>query len=100
VRSARFQRRLSFYDIGTPDDYLRTALHLANRDGGGLIGRGCRIHQSARVEDSVLWDDVEVGEGAMLRQCVVTDGVHVPGDTSWVGVTMRQPTASSRPVSE
>jgi hypothetical protein len=37
----------------------------------------------------VLWDDVEVGEGTMLKECVVTDGVSVPADTSWVGVTIR-----------
>ena len=25
----------------------------------------------------------------MLRECVVTDGVRVPADTSWHGVTLR-----------
>ena len=25
----------------------------------------------------------------MLRDCIVTDGVRVPADTSWHGVTMR-----------
>ena len=25
----------------------------------------------------------------MLRECVVTDGVRVPADTSWHGVTIR-----------
>jgi hypothetical protein len=30
-----------------------------------------------------------VEDGAMLRECVVTDGVRVPADTSWHGVTMR-----------
>jgi hypothetical protein len=36
-----------------------------------------------------LWDDVVVEAGAMLRECVVTDGVRVPSDTSWHGVTIR-----------
>ena len=26
----------------------------------------------------------------MLRECIVTDGAHVPADTSWIGVTMRR----------
>jgi ADP-glucose pyrophosphorylase len=26
----------------------------------------------------VLWDDVRVGAGAVLTECVVADGVHVP----------------------
>ena len=80
-----------FLDIGTADDYLRTSLLLAGCEGTALLGRGARVHGSARVEASVLWDDVEVGEGALLRQCVVTDGVRVPADTSWIGVTLRVP---------
>ena len=86
-----FVTRGEFFDIGTPDDYLRTSLLLGARQGGALHGRGARVHASARVEQSVLWDDVEVGEGTLLRQCVVTDGVRVPADTSWIGVTMRRP---------
>jgi len=87
-----------FMDIGTPADYLQTSRLLANRDAAerGLPlprweqGDRSTIHQSARVEDSILWDDVEVGEGAMLRECVVTDGIRVPGETSWIGVTIRR----------
>jgi NDP-sugar pyrophosphorylase family protein len=90
--------RAEFMDIGTPADYLSTALALAVRDAAerGLpvptaqLGARSAVHPSARVEDSILWDDVEVGEGTMLRECVVTDGVHVPADTSWIGVTMRR----------
>jgi mannose-1-phosphate guanylyltransferase len=80
-----------FYDIGTPDDYLRTSLLFSRReDGGTSVGAGTRIDPSARIEDSVLWDDVEVGAGSMLKQCIVTDGTHVPDDTSWVGVSLRR----------
>ena len=82
-----------FMDIGTPADYLATSLLLSQRDGSGPApGRGTRIHPLARIEESILWDDVEVGDGAMLRQCVVTDGVRVPDDTSWTGVTIRRAT--------
>jgi NDP-sugar pyrophosphorylase family protein len=80
-----------FHDIGTPDDYLRTSLVLARREGTStLYGRGTRVDATAHIEDSVLWDDVEVGAGTMLRQCIVTDGALVPEDTSWVGVTLRR----------
>ena len=88
-----------FMDIGTPADYLQTSRLLSTRDAvaRGLQpprsfeqGVGSTIAQSARIEDSILWDDVEVGDGAMLRACVVTDGVHIPGDTSWIGVTIRR----------
>jgi NDP-sugar pyrophosphorylase family protein len=86
-----------FMDIGTPADYLQTSRLLAARDAAArgvppaqyLAGARSTVPQSARVEDSILWDDVVVGEGTMLRECVVTDGVHVPADTSWIGVTLR-----------
>jgi len=77
-----------FVDIGTPSDYLATSLKLAEREAVDL-NAGVAIARSARVERSVLWDDVVVEDGAMLRECVVTDGVTVPADTSWHGVTIR-----------
>jgi NDP-sugar pyrophosphorylase family protein len=79
-----------FFDIGTPDDYMRTSLLVACREGDTPL-QGARTHvdPTARVEASILWDDVEVGAGSMLRGCVVADGARVPGDTSWSGVTLR-----------
>jgi len=87
-----FRTQAEFMDIGTPADYLNTALAIAEREQVPLAGARSRIHVSARVERSVLWDDVVVEEGAMLKECVVADGVVVPADTSWHGVTLRVPT--------
>jgi mannose-1-phosphate guanylyltransferase len=79
-----------FLDIGTAADYLETSLLVASREGRPRApAAGGRIDPSARVERSILWENVTVGEGAMLRDCVVTDGVQVPADTSWHGVTIR-----------
>jgi mannose-1-phosphate guanylyltransferase len=83
-----FRTSASFFDIGTASDYLETSLILAKREGADLVGHA-RIADGARVERSILWDDVVVGEGSSLRECVVTDGVRVPADTSWHGVTIR-----------
>jgi mannose-1-phosphate guanylyltransferase len=85
-----FRTTAEFFDIGTPADYLSTSLMLAEREGVNLVaGSGAAIEAGARVERSILWDDVVVGEGSMLRECIVTDGVHVAADTSWRGVTIR-----------
>ena len=80
-----------FFDIGTPGDYLRTSLLLADRERfpNQLIGANARIDANARLESSVVWDDVEVGAGALIRASVVTDGARVPAGTSWTGVTIR-----------
>jgi mannose-1-phosphate guanylyltransferase len=79
-----------FLDIGVPGDYLRTSLLLARREGvATLCGLRARVDPTARLEDSVLWDDVEVGARSTLRECIVTDGASVPSDTSWVGASLR-----------
>jgi NDP-sugar pyrophosphorylase family protein len=79
-----------FLDIGTPDDYLRTSLLLTRRESGApLHGARTKIDPSARVEESIIWDDVQVEAGAVLRQCIVADGTRVPAGTSWIGVTLR-----------
>jgi mannose-1-phosphate guanylyltransferase len=50
----------SFWDIGTVADYWNTSQAW-----------------SPDATRSILWDDVRVDSGAVLDECVVTDGVHV-----------------------
>ena len=66
----------SFFDIGTIADYWVTSQALAGREAAP--GRNVRVDPTARVGQSILWDDVEVGAGATLDDCIVTDGVAVP----------------------
>jgi NDP-sugar pyrophosphorylase family protein len=81
-------------DIGTPAEYLRANLDvLAGRvkppvdpwtrgtrgTGGCWIGEGVDLRGTA--EASVLGDHAVVPEGAVLRRCVVWDGVTVPEGT-------------------
>jgi NDP-sugar pyrophosphorylase family protein len=87
-----------FFDIGAPSDYLRTSRLLAQREEGvALHGQRTRIDPTARVDDSILWDDVEVGARAILRGCIVTDGVRVPDDASWTGVSLRRAVGDLEP---
>jgi NDP-sugar pyrophosphorylase family protein len=85
-----FTCRTEFFDIGTPADYLRTSLLLSARENGApSLGSQARVDASARIEESILWDDVEVAAGSVLRRCIVADGVRVPPGASWTGVTLR-----------
>jgi mannose-1-phosphate guanylyltransferase len=36
-----------------------------------VIGAGCRIGPGARIEGTVLWERVEIGGGAVVRDCVI-----------------------------
>jgi mannose-1-phosphate guanylyltransferase len=84
-----FRTAAEYLDVGTPADYLDSSLLLADRESRRPVGAGVRIAADARLERSILWDDVVVEAGAMLRECVVADGTRVPADTSWHGVTLR-----------
>jgi NDP-sugar pyrophosphorylase family protein len=68
----------SFLDIGTPRDCLDTSLLLARREGARLVGERTSVASSAVLTDTVLWDDVTVGQGAELRECIVADGATIP----------------------
>jgi NDP-sugar pyrophosphorylase family protein len=69
-----------FFEIGTPRDYLETCLALAQeeRRDGTPVGNRVRIDPSARLERTVVWNDVQVEAGCELVDCIVGDGVHLP----------------------
>lgn len=88
-----------FVDIGTPRDYLEANLAIAAAEGRHtpLVGERCHVSASARLVDSVLWDDVEVGAGVSLERCVVVDGARIPPDRHYVDVALAPAPATVEP---
>ena len=41
------------------------------------------VDRSARVSESVIWDDVAVGADATLERCIVADGAKIPAGASF-----------------
>ena len=72
-----FQTDAAFFDVGTAEDYLRTSQAFLASERVDA-GRRVTIDPSARLVRSILWDDVVVGAGASLTDCIVADGVQVP----------------------
>jgi mannose-1-phosphate guanylyltransferase len=68
----------SFLDIGTPADCLDSSLELAEREGPRLVGQKSEIDPDATLVRTAIWDDVSVGAGASLRDCIVGDGARIP----------------------
>ena len=74
-----FPTAKEFFDIGSPRDYLRTALTFAEREHRPPDrGRNSIVAADANVTDTVLWDRVRIGRAAHLSRCVVADDVTVP----------------------
>jgi NDP-sugar pyrophosphorylase family protein len=84
-RIAAFVSDGPFYDIGTPADYLATSLAIARAEGLGdvlPVGRGTRVHATARLERTAVWDEATIEAGVELTDCVVGNGVTVPAGLS------------------
>jgi mannose-1-phosphate guanylyltransferase len=70
-----------FIEVGTPADYRRVHERLAAEDGVSpwTGGAGAAVDPTARLDRTILWDDVTIGAGVVLERCVVTDRTRVPG---------------------
>jgi len=73
-----------FLDIGTPADYLAThrSISAAPTSKEFSSGHRCLVHPSARLDGSVLWNDVTVGAHCRVTNCVLADGVRLPDGTN------------------
>jgi NDP-sugar pyrophosphorylase family protein len=79
-----FLCQADFWDVGTPADYLDACLSIGASEGKlPQIGRGSIVDETARLADTVVWDEVRVGAGAVLERCVVADGVEIPAGASF-----------------
>jgi mannose-1-phosphate guanylyltransferase len=76
---AAFTCAAAFRDIGTASDYLNTSAELAAIEGDRRAnGNRTVIDPSARTVRTTVWDDVTIGPGAELFECIVGDGVRIP----------------------
>jgi mannose-1-phosphate guanylyltransferase len=48
--------------------------------GTVIAGRGVRVGRDVRLENVILWDNVEVEDGSRLQNCIVADGIRVSGN--------------------
>lgn len=71
---AAFVSDALFRDIGTPADCLETSLQLAREEGDRLVSPRASVDATATLECSAVWDDVTIGAGARLVECIVGDG--------------------------
>jgi NDP-sugar pyrophosphorylase family protein len=93
---AAFVCNASFRDIGTPADYLETSIQLTEVEGDHLVStRGTRIDRTARVVRSTVWDDVTIGAGAELTECIVGDGVTIAAGAVYRRIAIVRPPAGS-----
>lgn len=65
-----------WYELSTINRYLEISLRLLSERGASIhSGKNCNISPAARVESSILWDNVTVESGARVKRAVLGDGV-------------------------
>lgn len=70
----------NWFELSTIPRYLDISLAMMNGNDV-FLGENSRIASSAKLTDSVVWDNVTVGEDAALYRTIVADGVEIgPGE--------------------
>jgi glucose-1-phosphate adenylyltransferase len=47
---------------------------------GSVLGRGVRVHSGALIEDSIIFDNCDIGRRAKVRRAILDKNVRVPED--------------------
>ena len=72
----------SWYELSTIPRYLD--ISLAMMDGADVFtGSNCSVSASATIRDSVIWDDVSIGEDVNLYRTILADGVSISDGESF-----------------
>ncbi len=68
----------NWFELSTIPRYLEISLKLLNGSAERMVvGRNPRIARDARLDDSVLWDNVTIEEGATVERSIIGDDVVV-----------------------
>ena len=70
----------NWFELSTIPRYLDISLAMMG-SGDVHFGRNCVMAGAASLKDSVIWDDVTIGDGATLYRTIIADGVTIePGE--------------------
>ncbi len=77
----------SWYELSTIPRYLDISLAMMGT-GDVHFGRNCKLDGAASLKDSVLWDDVTIGDGATLYRTIIADGVKIESGEHYENVAI------------
>ncbi len=78
-----------WFELSTIPRYLDISLAMMN--GGDVhFGRNCVLSGAASLKDSVIWDNVTIGDGAVLYRTIIADGVRIEPGTHFENAAIVQ----------
>ena len=67
-----------WFELSTIPRYLDISLAMLNGRTEKIVkGANCLISESAKVKDSVIWDDVTIEDDALVTKTIIGDGVKI-----------------------
>lgn len=66
----------NWFELSTIPRYLDISLSMM-KGSDVHFGHNCTMSGAANVKDSVIWDDVVIGDGALLYRTIIADGVSI-----------------------
>lgn len=66
----------SWFELSTIPRYLEISLAMMN-GAKVFTGENCLISKSAKVQNSVIWDEVFIGDNAKISNTIIADGVKI-----------------------
>jgi len=70
-------------EISTPRRYLEKSFEVLRRSeaqSNVISGHGTTIHSGAQLQDSILWNNVSIGEHAYLNKVIAVDNISIPAN--------------------
>lgn len=78
-----------WFELSTIPRYLDISLQLLNGSAEKVvIGKNFQAAASAKIEDSVIWDDVVIEENAEIYRSIIGDGVRIKNDRVYENVAI------------
>lgn len=68
----------TFVDVGTPGDYLATAVKMSGDPAGRVVETGARVETSARLSRTIVWSGARVAADVVLDDAIVAGEVSLP----------------------
>ncbi|HEY0051163.1 MAG TPA: NDP-sugar synthase [Pyrinomonadaceae bacterium] len=77
----------NWFELSTIPRYLDISLAMM-KNNNVIQGDNCRISPAANIFNSVIWDDVSIGEGATLNRAIIADGVRIKNGETFENVAI------------
>jgi NDP-sugar pyrophosphorylase family protein len=76
-----------WFELSTIPRYLDISLAMM-KDKDIFVGEECTIAGTAQIRDSILWDNIVIGERVNLYRAIIADGVVLPDDSHFENVAI------------